>query len=994
MLEAETFGEAVDALRVNPAGVAAEVVLGSAPSAVPSLVAAGAGGLAGGPAGAAIAGGTASGATDYSANFLAALEAEGIDPTDPDALAQAIAADPARVMRAHARAREGATIIGAADAASMGVAGKILVPGRTVARRLGNAATQATAGGTLGMVGEAARQQVVDGELRPGEVLAEGLGELAQAPVEMIAANARALGAPEAAEASVATETPTRSDEAAVVQENATGEAEGLVDNPPHAAGAVVPDAVVRLTRRAANRTRASLRSRGDLPQPAYDASTAAEGEESALVKRTAATLADFDRAVREGYSTKADELDAETRTALDEAVRTGQGLDSLPPSVQPVVVAMRRQAEALSRRLVRAGVLDGTAEAALDANGGALIRPRFRAGSDPDWATTVPDDVKNRARALLASKYPDRTPAEIDGLMGAMLDGEASSPLRHLTAQRIAPKRIQQAASAPLPSVLRAYLGESNDARASYAAAMAELGSLASERDFFDQVRQAGETDGDGRFLYDQPTQGPDGTLYTTPVDKLGTTVGAPLRGLYTTPEIARALGEVESPRASRIPALILQATAGVKFGKTVLSPLTQVRNVLGNVGFAVMQGHLGRDTPRAAVEAAKTTWSELQKGRGSGEKRRAYAERLARLGVLDESVRAGDLAGIFADAGLIARGAVSLPNQSTSIGAKAKQAGRISVEVATRLYQAGDAAWKVYAFEMERARYARALPQASAQALDRIAARVVRDTYPTYSKVPQAVQKLRRLPFFGPFVSFPAEVFRTTYHTLRLVRDDLADPRRRTIGLQRAAGVLAQAAVTGAAATGALAFSGLTEDDERDARRLLPSWDRNSPLVFWKDGTGQPGSTEDLRYTNLGYTDPHAILREPVIAVVRGIEGDDTLSDTDLLRLSLDATKPLLAPFTSEDILAGRILDVLRNRDEYGREVYDADRPEAWTEAVLAHLYEGIEPGLLQQARRLQTATEDQGTRLGRKYALADEARAYLTGSRPQTLDVRRGF
>ncbi|MEL7167909.1 MAG: hypothetical protein AAGN64_01030, partial [Bacteroidota bacterium] len=158
LLAADSFSEAIDALQVNPAGIAAEVVLGSAPSAAPSLLAGAAGGGVAGPAGAAVAGGTVSGATDYAASFLGALAAEGVDTSDPDALARAIEADPMLVARAHKKARIGATIVGAADAASLGVAGRALVPGGTIARQLGNQAAQAIAGGALGIVGEAGRQ--------------------------------------------------------------------------------------------------------------------------------------------------------------------------------------------------------------------------------------------------------------------------------------------------------------------------------------------------------------------------------------------------------------------------------------------------------------------------------------------------------------------------------------------------------------------------------------------------------------------------------------------------------------------------------------------------------------------------------------------------------------------------------------------------------------------------------------------------------------------
>ena len=46
---------------------------------------------------------------------------------------------------------------------------------------------------------------------------------------------------------------------------------------------------------------------------------------------------------------------------------------------------------------------------------------------------------------------------------------------------------------------------------------------------------------------------------------------------------------------------------------------------------------------------------------------------------------------------------------------------------------------------------------------ALDDAAAYLIRNSYPTYSKVPPVIQALRKFPL-GNFVSFPAEMIRTT--------------------------------------------------------------------------------------------------------------------------------------------------------------------------------------------------------------------------------------
>ena len=45
---------------------------------------------------------------------------------------------------------------------------------------------------------------------------------------------------------------------------------------------------------------------------------------------------------------------------------------------------------------------------------------------------------------------------------------------------------------------------------------------------------------------------------------------------------------------------------------------------------------------------------------------------------------------------------------------------------------------------------------------AIEEASAFLLRNTYPTYSKVPPIIQELRKLPL-GNFISFPAEILRT---------------------------------------------------------------------------------------------------------------------------------------------------------------------------------------------------------------------------------------
>ena len=61
------------------------------------------------------------------------------------------------------------------------------------------------------------------------------------------------------------------------------------------------------------------------------------------------------------------------------------------------------------------------------------------------------------------------------------------------------------------------------------------------------------------------------------------------------------------------------------------------------------------------------------------------------------------------------------------------------------------------------------------------RIASQIVRETYPTYQNVPKAVKAVGLLPFGGLFVSYPFEVYRTTFNTADRARKEIMEGIRR---------------------------------------------------------------------------------------------------------------------------------------------------------------------------------------------------------------------
>ena len=120
-------------------------------------------------------------------------------------------------------------------------------------------------------------------------------------------------------------------------------------------------------------------------------------------------------------------------------------------------------------------------------------------------------------------------------------------------------------------------------------------------------------------------------------------------------------------------------------------------------------------------------------------------------------------------------------------------------------RLYAGGDNLWKGYGFEFGKSQLYQALKSLDDvkewfrymgkefdpintvtgqkktfdDAIEEASAFMLRNTYPTYSKVPPVIQGLRKLPL-GNFISFPAEILRTGANIIGLGLKEAAHPNR----------------------------------------------------------------------------------------------------------------------------------------------------------------------------------------------------------------------
>ena len=704
--------------------------------------------------------------------------------------------------------------------------------------------------------------------------------------------------------------------------------------------------------------------SQGELPSDVYDAKVRKEGRVAKEMNRLRNRATDLRRGIKKALNGK--QLTQADIERMNAVLRGEKPLSTVPVAVRAPLKAMRDHIDSLSSHLILEGVAQGDLVGLIAENMGVYATRSYRVFDNPKWRDQVPDAVRNHAVAAIRALNPDKSDAEVVGILESLLfRGAADSPVALLKGSKLGSKDLSTfIARKDIPEWLRELWGEYKDAGVNYARSVFKMAHLLANQQFLNEVRDAGL----GKWLRTDE-EGPIINEYgevITPIAAASSSVMEPLNGLLTTPEIKKAFERFDAPGA--MPEwlrVMMTVNYAVKYSKTVGSVMTHVRNAVSNVGFAVANGHWRLDKAGKAVWGTATGTFQL-----SDAKFREYYNHLAELGIVGEDVRAGELKDALRDASE-ADIDEFLYNREARHAKKAVAAGRAGVRFINSLYQAEDGVWKIYAWENEKARYAKAHPEWSQQQVEEHAAKIVRNTYPTYSKIPEAIRTLRRFPLVGTFVSFPSEVVRTTFHTVALGIEEMQSKETRSIGAQRLAGTVVSIGMLSVLSRSMMAMFGIGDDDDEDLRWFVPPWQENSRFVY----LNKPQDAT-FHFVDLGYSDPHAYLTDSVVAFMRGDDWKESIGK---------AAAEFMRPFASEEILAKALMDLRSNE---GDKIYNPkDEIGEQAKDIVAHLWtNALEPGTLSSVRRVITAIG--GTDPSK--SVLDEVLAVTTGQRIQKVDV----
>ena len=604
--------------------------------------------------------------------------------------------------------------------------------------------------------------------------------------------------------------------------------------------------------------------------------------------------------------------------------------------------------------------------------------------------------------------------------------------------------------------SVTDAFLETSTDYRAAVTDTFMQTAKQVYQKQFFDRLADTGLESGlFFRSLNEATTKGinPNNLQQVVPLIKYGEEFQSKIfynginaegktSGLYTTAEIANAIRGVDETFGRLYDIPLYKALMSVKatgqIGKTVFSPMTQIRNVSTASFFALASGLIGGRTSLGA--SFKLLADDLFPGKNVSAAKMAdiLSERIQR-GIIDTNIEVNEIKTILQQAKDGKFSLSALMNNPT-------------VKRAFDLYQGGDNVWKLYADDFyqdaldtafkyngrgiaadqayreniidwyrtvgRESRKADELATLNTKILNTtdisqkealvkqfdsigsnkdISAYLVTNTIPTYSKVPEIIKAIRKLPI-GNFIAFPAEILRTSAHLVNIGARELtsSNPFIRQMGARRLMGATAVFGGIGSTiAYTAEKITGVSDEKIKAFQRsAAPDYQKNATLIPLTESD----TNGNFKYFNFSYTNPYDSMIRPVNAVFNAY-ANGTLNDKTADQIVFDALfydkltdtpgafTEFITPFVSESIGSEAVFDIAFRNGETrdGRTIYfDQDTALEKIDKSLGHLFTQLEPGANRSIRRVYKGITGTFTQFGQQLDAKTELGALLAGVR----------
>ena len=688
-----------------------------------------------------------------------------------------------------------------------------------------------------------------------------------------------------------------------------------------------------------------------------------------------------------------------------------------LPDDIAESIGAMRSQIDALSGHIVDQGWVDDGLKESIEGNIGKYLSRSYRIFDEGkkfvaeqkhiDAAELVVAKHLVEKRGMSKEQAKVNAEAEVQDLLAEYKkDGSIDTFQRGKVGQKDLSVFRKRKDIAP---EIRALMGEYTDPVMNYTRTASRLLHFVANHKFLEDIREIGlekgiffeksdtakrnaagahsEIKGNAPSSVRGKNKGKKGKR-----GKRAETAGTytPLAGLYTSPEVVEVLeahNRMTSEAQHGVWTGLMKWHSYSKFSKTVLSGMTNVRNIMGQPGFWLANGYGygGLANIKKGVKGSKRAFRGILSDAMNGKKEfQAYYNKMVQLGLAKDDITSTELRRAlndFKEASDIEDTPQELFDHAQGAWAKGKRNLTKARDATIRFYQGADELGKIVAWEMEVEMLKDIHPDMSQAEVEVEAAERIRNTFPTYSKLPPLVQFIRTQPFVGPFIAFTYETLRTQYWNMKYAKQEMAAGNT-AYGARRIAGLLSANVIGFGIQEAMKSLSGVSDEEEENVRSLFPDYEKDAQFAFWRGDDGE------LKYANISYNNPYSLTADTGLAML-GLSGS---READGLAEHLaNKVGSLLSGILPESIVSQAMLDVGRNSDRYGRPVYkEHGDPTSIATDVFGHLFKTVVPGTLDRAyRRWEPAYNGETLRSGEKPSILNELGSELTGIKVKTLN-----
>jgi len=499
----------------------------------------------------------------------------------------------------------------------------------------------------------------------------------------------------------------------------------------------------------------------------------------------------------------------------------------------------------------------------------------------------------------------------------------------------------------------------------------------------------------------------------------------------MLTLPEIAKAMKDntLIMDQLLKLPFVksALAIKAGVQMNKTVLSLMTQMRNITTAAMFATANGHIGKGA--SVADNFRILFDDFTGKNKDPQKLKEVLEEALENGALDSSTIAQELEQLIPELmGPTKVGGTTITQGKTSdqiieqLFTRKGALGKV-VNKAIESYQLGDNLWKLFGYNYVKSQLTPALrnmddvktyfkevykydfkptradgtKKTLSDAIKEIAGIEIRDTYPNYSMIPTFVQNVRKFPLIGNFVAFVSEMYRNSFQIVRgaMRKMQSTNPYVRQIGARQLIGFTTTVGIaTPVALSSAQKMTGITEEMYQAYKdRFAPDYEKSSDMM----PVTQQQKDKSWKASNLSYLVPYADVTAPFKAAMQTLaEGKDTDEATALLyakslknfvmRTVEAFVSPSIAFETAQELTPNADLQF---RTKAGGLIADIKNDPDWFNKVLYHAYKKVTPTTIRSAEEIAQAIGGDLSKSGIKRDLFDTVTKIFTGFSVQKQD-----